>query len=401
MTSVKVRFRQSSDAGCEGSIYYQIVHGKETRRLLTAHRVRNDEWDNCRGIVCGESGAGDREEYLLSVRREVRRDTDRLRRIIRKLDNEKMNFTAGDVVDEYHRYIREYSLCGFMGKITESLARCGKLRTSEIYRVALGSFMKFRGGNDIMLDCITADEMERYQAWLLGRGLSFNTVSFYMRVIRAVYNRAADIGEIENRRPFKHVYTGVDKTAKRALAIDHIRRIRRLDLRKWPSLDFARDMFMMSFYLRGMSFIDMAYLRKSDLRDGYVSYCRRKTCQHMSIEWTDEMQAILDKYPVNQSDYLLPIIRYRTNNDRHIYRNMSYTINRDLKRLGVEAGIGLPLTLYVARHSWASVALASGVPVNVISEGMGHESENTTRIYLASLDSSAVDRANSAIIKSL
>ena len=80
---------------------------------------------------------------------------------------------------------------------------------------------------------------------------------------------------------------------------------------------------------------------------------------------------------------------------------MSYTINRDLKRLGVEAGIGLPLTLYVARHSWASVALASGVPVNVISEGMGHESENTTRIYLASLDSSAVDRANSAIIKSL
>ena len=61
----------------------------------------------------------------------------------------------------------------------------------------------------------------------------------------------------------------------------------------------------------------------------------------------------------------------------------------------------MPLTMYVARHSWASAAKAKGIPVSVISEGMGHDSESTTQIYLASLDTSIVDSANSIILNSL
>ena len=335
------------------------------------------------------------------MRKHIHCDMERLMRIISRLDGSGLEYTADDIINEFNRYSNDYSLFNFTESIIAKLKQNGRIRTSEAYISTLHSFRKFRKGEDIMLDSLTSEIMEAYEAWLYNRRVVPNTVSFYTRILRAVYNRAVEDNIIENRSPFRHVFTRIDKTVKRALPIPILREIKNLDLSPKPALEYAHDMFIMSFYLRGMSFIDMAYLRKSDLRDGYVSYCRRKTCQHMSIEWTDEMQAILDKYPVNQSDYLLPIIRYRTNNDRHIYRNMSYTINRDLKRLGVEAGIGLPLTLYVARHSWASVALASGVPVNVISEGMGHESENTTRIYLASLDSSAVDRANSAIIKSL
>ncbi len=158
---------------------------------------------------------------------------------------------------------------------------------------------------------------------------------------------------------------------------------------------------MMSFMLRGMSFIDMAFLRKSDLKNGYIIYRRRKTGQQLTIEWTKEMQVILDKYPENRTDYLLPIIRKPGTNERCTYRNVGYNINHNLKSIATLVGIDIPLTLYVARHSWASAAKAKGIPLSVISEGMGHESEATTQIYLASLETSVIDNANSLIIQSL
>ena len=145
----------------------------------------------------------------------------------------------------------------------------------------------------------------------------------------------------------------------------------------------------------------MAYLRKSDLTNGYITYRRRKTGQQLSIEWTKEMQQILDKYPENESQYLIPIIKHSGTNERYTYRNVGYNINRNLKTIAKEIGLSIPLTLYVARHSWASVAKAKGIPLGVISEGMGHDSEATTQIYLASLDTSVVDKANSLILSSL
>lgn len=180
-----------------------------------------------------------------------------------------------------------------------------------------------------------------------------------------------------------------------------IKKINALDLSLTPALDYARDMFLMSFYLRGMSFIDMAFLKKTDLKNGYITYRRRKTGQQLIIEWTKEMQIIRDKYPENKSDYLLPVIRNPGINERCIYRNTSYNINQNLKRVAEMVGVTIPLTLYVARHSWASAAKAKGIPLSVISEGMGHNSEVTTQIYLASLDASVVDHANSLILKSL
>lgn len=298
-----------------------------------------------------------------------------------------------------------------MTGIIDRLRQNGKIRTSETYKAALNSFRKFlietsRCGqitqhNDIMLDCITAEVVESYEAWHKSHGVAPNTISFYTRILRAVYNRAVEDGIIENRNPFRHVYTGVDKTVKRALPIAVIKKIRQLDLSDSRALDFARDMFLMSFYLRGMSFIDMAFLKKTDLKNGYVTYRRRKTGQQLIIEWTKEMQMILDKYPENKSDYLLPVIRNPGLNERCTYRNTGYNINHSLKRIAGMVGVTIPLTLYVARHSWASAAKAKGIPISVISEGMGHDSEATTQIYLASLDTSVVDKANSLILKSL
>ncbi|MDE7467018.1 MAG: tyrosine-type recombinase/integrase, partial [Muribaculaceae bacterium] len=86
---------------------------------------------------------------------------------------------------------------------------------------------------------------------------------------------------------------------------------------------------------------------------------------------------------------------------RYAYRNAGYNINHNLKKIASKVGISIQLTLYVARHSWAAAAKAKGIPLSVISEGMGHDSEATTQIYLASLDTSIVDKANSLILSSL
>lgn len=113
------------------------------------------------------------------------------------------------------------------------------------------------------------------------------------------------------------------------------------------------------------------------------------------------MQDIVSKYSVKSSPYLLPILNDESSDTRKIYRSKAQYINRNLKEVGKLAGLSIPLTLYVARHCWASVARSKNIPIAVISEGMGHDSEKTTQIYLAELDSSAVDKANNLIIKSL
>lgn len=400
MATIKVKFRPSTVADREGTIYYQIIHERKVRQLLSDYKVFATEWDERRSMVIS-SHKSERKTLILSIRERIRWDVERLTKIIRQLDNNGLAYAADDVIDEFNRYANEYSLFNFMEGIIVKLKQNGKVRTSETYRATLNSFKKFRKDEDIMLDCLTSEIMEAYEAWHQSRGVAPNTISFYTRILRAVYNRAVEDEIIENRNPFRHVYTGVDKTVKRALPIQTVKKIKGLDLSLAPALDYARDMFMMSFMLRGMSFIDMAYLRKTDLANGYVIYRRRKTGQRLTIEWTKEMQLILDKYPENTSDYLLPIIRNPGTNERCTYRNIGYNINHNLKKIAKKLDINIPLTLYVARHSWASAAKAKGIPISVISEGMGHDSEATTQIYLASLDTSVVDKANSLILKCL
>lgn len=399
-TSIKIKFRPSTVPGAPGRIYYQIIHDRKIRQLVTPYRILSSEWNESRATVYAPAGSP-RHELVHQLRMDIHADMERFTLITRRLDAASSQFSVQDIIDEFNRYASEYTLFSYMQRIIQRLKSDGHVRTSEAYHAAMLSFRKFRENRDLILDRLTPDIMEEYQAWLYRRGVVPNTVSFYSRILRAVYNRAVRNGIVHDRTPFRDVYTGVDKTVKRALPIHIIKRIRMLDLAATPKLDYARDMFMLSFYMRGMSFVDMAFLRKSDLSNGCVSYRRRKTGQMLNIAWTPEMQAIADKYPANTSQYLLPIIRDKDVNERSAYRNMGYKINSLLKKVAVMAGVTIPLTLYVARHSWASAARDQGIPMSVISEGMGHDSELTTRIYLASLDTSVIDRANALIINAL
>lgn len=402
MATVSIKFRASSRAEEKGSLYYLVIHERKSSQVCSGHRLYPWEWDSGRGVVTCPAGTGEeRKVYLNSLQSALRDDLKRLIGIISRFKHLGNPYTAADVIRVFRAPGAGLLFASFAHEIVAQLKEIGKSRTSETYAAAVNSLMRFRKGRDVPLDEIDSDLMVSYGAYLSESGVCRNAVSFYMRNLRAIYNRAVDKELTVQRFPFKHVYTGIGKTVKRAVPIEVIRRIRDLDLSGHPAMDYARDLFMFSFYTRGMSFVDIAFLKKKDLCDGILSYRRRKTNRRLLIKWEKPMQELIDKYGTSSTQYLMPIIKVPGEDERGQYLNEAHRVNRNLKKIGKLLGLEIPLTTYVARHGWASIAWSKNIPVSTISEAMGHDSENTTRIYLASLDTSMVDKANSLILRSL
>lgn len=402
MASIKVKFRASSVKTREGSIYYQVIHGRIARQISTGYKLYPLEWNTaCSEVVLCPGIREDRRKYLLYLKEEVAGDISRLKGIVSRLDRDGASYTADKIVELFSSTDNNGGFIGFARNLIQELKQIGKRRTAETYTTTLNSFLRFREEKDISMEGVDSNLMVEYETYLKAEGVCPNSSSFYMRNLRAIYNRAVEKGLTIQRNPFKHVYTGIDKTVKRAVPLKVIRQIKELDLTLDPPMDYARDLFMFSFYTRGMSFIDMAYLKKKDLQNGILSYRRQKTNQQLLIKWEKPMQEIIDKYGTTASPYLLPIIQNAEMDERRQYKNAAQLVNSKLRKLGERIGLSIPLTSYVARHAWASIARSKNIPLATISEAMGHDSENTTRIYLASLDTSAVDKANSQILKAL
>lgn len=263
----------------------------------------------------------------------------------------------------------------------------------------MNSLLRYTDGNEVAWREFTSTFILGYEEFLMERGLCRNSTSFYMRNLRSIANRAVELDFDVPRNPFKYVYMGVDKTVKRAVPLDTVCKIRDLDLTGQPSLEFARNVFMFAFYTRGMSFIDMAFLKKSDVRDGVITYSRRKTHRLLQVRIEPEIRDIIDRLGQDGSSYLLPIIADGCDDVEKQYENAYCRVNRNIQKIGKMLGLETKLTLYVARHAWASIAHANNVSVSTISKAMGHDSESTTLIYLRSLDMSSVNKANSDIIR--
>lgn len=398
MTSIKLKFRPSTTPGKEGSIVFQLIYGRTVRRITSRYKIFAGEWNGEVGRIALPTSSSPRYAHLVSVESALQWELNRLQRMVQEsvpvnLDEIAANFSSGiDAMDSVFNFIRRQ---------IHHKEQIGKVRSSETYRSMLNSFTCFRKGVDLTFDMMDGMLMELYEAWMRKCGLTRNSTSFYMRILRTNYKLAVEKGLTPDRHPFRKVYCGIDKTVKRSLPFSEIKKISALDLSRKPSMDFARDMFMLSFCTRGMSFIDMAYLKKADLNNGCLAYRRKKTGQLMMIEWTKQMQDIIDKYKSDGTSYLLPIITREDGSERRQYQNQMRKTNRLLKDIANRAGLPLSLSMYYARHSWATIARGRDVPLAVISEGLGHDSETTTQIYLDSIKSSEVDKVNRMILEGL
>ncbi|NDV66425.1 site-specific integrase [Bacteroides sp. 224] len=283
--------------------------------------------------------------------------------------------------------------------------RNGRYRTSRAYRSTFNSVKSYCLCDITLEKCFTKKFLVSYQQFLENRGLSLSTISFYMRMLRALYNYAVDCEYVSfTPKLFACVYTGTGKTVKRAVSADSIRKLNEQMFSEGSALDKSRDLFLFSLYAQGISFVDMAFLMKNNLSGDTLTYHRRKTGTSITVSLIPEAQAILKKYAsrVSDSPYLLPIITSTSSQRAYTqYESALHLHNHHLKQIGRLSGMENKLTSYVARHSWATIAYHSGVDVAVISQAMGHRTEEVTRIYLASFSVETLMKANSLVMSKL
>lgn len=297
------------------------------------------------------------------------------------------------------------NVCPMLGEyvreLTQRLHKNGKHRSAEIYTCTLRSFMKFRKEKDLLISQLDSLIMEDYESYLRKNGLTLNTISFYMKRLRAIYNKALEQYGLEDRKPFAHSFTKNTPTAKRALTAENIHQIvAATTVTEEEAL--ARDLFLFSFYTRGMSFVDIAFLEKGSIKDGQLIYKRKKTGKELRVAWRPCMQEIADRHPSLDGKHLLGIVNQNVVTDvRKQYHYRQCRVNKALQKFTRRIGIPMKVTMYCARHSWATIAREKNIPISVISDSMGHNSEKITRIYLKSINDDVIDRYNDMLIEAI
>ncbi|WP_287665822.1 site-specific integrase [Bacteroides sp.] len=294
----------------------------------------------------------------------------------------------------------------FMKEVADGLQMGGNFGTAHVYRSSLNAIIAYCGGEDFTFNEITPEWLKGFEIHLRKRKCSWNTVSTYMRILRAVYNRAVDNNEAKYiPRLFRYVYTGTRAEHQRALETGDVEKIfAGLILLSGvnPAIQRARHFFILMFLMRGMPFVDLAYLRKSDLHGNVITYRRRKTGRPLSVTLTNEAMRIVRMY-MNQdvhSPYLFSFLR-SPEGTMEAYREYQLALrsfNRQLLILGEFLGIPNRLSSYTARHTWATTAYYCEVHPGIISQSMGHSSITVTETYLKPFQNKKIDEANKLII---
>lgn len=289
---------------------------------------------------------------------------------------------------------------------TKETKQSGRYGTAGLYSSAYNSFLRFLDDESLTFSGLTANLIKNYEADLLQNGYSHNTISAYMRMLRSLFNKAYEQG-VPEAIPvddfFQVVFTGYEPTRKRAVSPALIRRLARLDLQDKPHLCFSRDLFLLSFYLCGIPFVDLANLRKSDIRRNTIYYYRQKTHQQLSVFIEPYAAEIISRYsdPDPGTPFLLPILKSSGEAGYRQYKSALRLYNQHLHQLSGMLGLKTPLTSYVARHTWATTAKKEGVSLSLISEGLGHSSEKVTHVYLDSFSDNEMSKANKKVISTI
>lgn len=380
----------------------RIVHKRKSTPIYLGHSLTEEQWD----------------DKKLEVRKSYKgvSSVTRLNKIIQKKRIDALDVItkledSGDLeglsVTELKERIVGSGIGGvsfyeYVSSKADEFYEAGRYSYASSMRELVHILKKSRGDRDLKFDEVNFKFLKRFEAYYLGKGNSVNSLAIYMRNIRAMYNRAIKEGLVKKESyPFVDYKIKTKKTRKRAVPRDVIEEIEKLDLENGSRRWHARNYFLFSFYAMGINIMDIAHLKPSNLKDGRLEYTRKKTKKQYSIKINPKMQEILSLYPDSDSTngYLFPIIKNpdsqtKAHGDIVEWRRV---YNRRLKEIGEMIGLESPLTSYVARHSWATIAKRKGVPVSVISEGMGHEDVRTTEVYLDSFEQDVLDDYNDMI----
>ena len=369
-TNVKFTLRASLRTPESGKLHLCVTRHRITRTFSTAYSLSPDEWNEKQQKVnILEANSSGRKRKLAAIENKLKKDLELIAKIIEMLESDG-DYSSLDVLRCFREQQQGKLFYDYIGKIIERRNGANKFGTAHIYKFAARSFLKFLKGKDICIEKINDSLIKEYERYLLAENKSRNTISCYMRSLRAAYNQAIAekifIVKETKAKPFSEVFTGNAKTEKRAISANAISRLAEIELdeEKAPdvnSLSFSRDLFMFCFYTQGMSFADMANLKKENIKDGIIRYKRKKTGQTITIELEDCMREIISRYSGCNSDYIFPVLRKYEDCEEYVKWEKTIAAiakyNKSLKRLAKVAGIAEHLTSYVARHTAFSYQL--------------------------------------------
>lgn len=418
MFTLSVKFRASTRQGDNpGRLFFRIIHNRRTTEVASEIKVFINEWNTVKDCIDYNHANKLRKQELEKLAKNLDEEKTALYKDCMRLIKDGV-FDISKVKPIHQLRKNKNSFVRFVDYLSQEQNALGKYRTARAYQSMKRCLLKFNKGYDFLLDDIQASFIQSLEKELQQKGLTLNTISFYLRNLRAVHNKAIHMGYVDAKTVsvFKGTFTGVEVTKKRALSKDEIQTLINFDISigtstKFPTtqkqiaeLELTRDMFAFSFLARGMSFVDTVLVRRDSFKGDVLTYFRHKTKQKLEIIITHPLRQIINKYlkQNNSSPYLFPVIRRAERIDG--YKDYLYGLqkqNRNLKILANQAQIFKPVTTHVSRHSWATIAKKEEVAIWVISEALGHSSIKTTYTYLDSFDKSKLAEANNTVLRAV
>jgi site-specific recombinase XerD len=396
MATIKVLLNKSRS--CKDGRYplvVQVIHCRRKKLLYLPYHFYEENFDEKSGKVLSPNHrrVPDHQKINTLIQK-VKAD---LQFAVELLERRGSPFSVTDIFECYLQNKDSERIVGYVQGLILQLEAEGRHGTVNAYKSTLSKIISFVGQDaNPGFEEMDTDWVSRFAQFLQASGIKVNTIAFYLRVLHAINNRAfkEGVSGAQGASPFRRIHIPTAKTDRLVLDKSTITQIARAHVDDSDSqLALARDLFLFSYYSRGMLFVDMAFLKYSDIRNGAIYYIPVKTKQLIRIRITPQLHDLMEKYR-NDGEYVLPILNLGTKSLYAQYRSALKQQNRHLKELTEVLHLPCKLTTYVARHSWASIAKQSGVPISVISEGLGHSCEKITQTYLADMDPSGIDAAN-------
>jgi integrase/recombinase XerD len=387
-------------------VIIRVTHNRKNTSITTGVRISNEFWDFKTGLVAIKHP----NHQLLN--KSITETFLRVQKIVLQLENEecfsfeqlKERFTNGGkpLVASKINYFNEYAQ-----QLIEDTFAANKAGTAMAYQVAVKRLMGFANNPKLKFTEINYTFLEAFRNQLVKDGLKPNAISTYFRSCRAIYNKAIKAKLVDRSHyAFIDVTIKTERTAKRAITWQELKKLFHYQLKPGSQKFHARNYFILSFTLRGISFSDLAYLTPTNIVKGRLIYQRKKTGQVLNIKLLPLAEQILNYYKGQSTRFLLPILPINivegSESARKLIMDRIKTVNKYLNQTANACGVETHITTYVIRHTWATCAKRLGYSNELIAESLGHEYGNkVTNIYLDNFEQDVIDECNYKVVRQL
>jgi site-specific recombinase XerD len=377
------------------TIIIRLCHFQKTTSISTGKSIPLHYWDDKNKKVRANYG---RKSDVNLLNQFLYEQLGKARNIINVLElkNELRFLSINQVKERISKRRKFDSFFEYGDKLVEDLIKANRLGSAKSYRGLLTRLRSYTKKKDLKFNDINYEFLVNFETFHLSNNNSLNGLASYLRTLRSIYNKAIKDRLIEKEAyPFNDYQIKTTPTSKRAIQYESVLKLLHYKTEKgsWPF--HYKNYFLISYLLFGMSFIDMAFLKKKNIVGDRIKFQRKKTSKNYNILITDQLMEILDFYLVDKEndDFILPILNSNTLTEQ--YKQVQEARNRynkGLRRIAKQCGIKEYLTSYVSRHSFATHAMLKDIPLHVISSMLGHSKLNTTQIYLDSLPTTILDK---------